>query len=108
MATIKDEFHLSPSFQSAFHGRELVYDQNQVLVSGKETKVQFRYWYRSRSFFSGTEFFSFKFFSCFLPVSWEYEFLKSENIEDLAANLVQGPFCDRKKYPNLSVTRFFL
>jgi hypothetical protein len=26
----------------------------------------------------------------------------------LAANLVQGPFCDRKKYPNLSVTRFFL
>ena len=30
---------------------QLLYDRYLVLVSGTETKVQFRYWYRSRNFF---------------------------------------------------------
>ena len=37
--------------------QQLVYDQNQVSVSRTETKVQFRYLYWSRNFFSETMFF---------------------------------------------------
>ena len=40
----------------------VVYDQNQVSVSGTETKVQFRYRYQSRFFFHYRNFFSSKFF----------------------------------------------
>ena len=51
----------------------IVYDWNQISVSGTETKVQFRYWYRSQILFSETEtsYFNFKKkISCF-PTSLE-------------------------------------
>ena len=40
----------------------IVYDQNQVSVSGTETKVQFRYLYQSRNFFFQNQNFFFFFF----------------------------------------------
>ena len=40
----------------------IVCSQNQVTVSGTETKVQLRYWFQRRIFFSETETFFFKFF----------------------------------------------
>ena len=43
-----------------------VWDQNQVLVSGTETKVQFQYWYQSRNFFFRNRNFFFQNFSNFL------------------------------------------
>jgi hypothetical protein len=62
----------------------LVYDQNQVLVSGTETNVQFWYKYQSPIFFSENEtfFFSknFKFLSCFPLISWGYNFLQASKI----------------------------
>ena len=55
---------------TVYHNRKkdvaclLVYDRNQVSVSGTGTKVQFRYWFRSRNFlFRNRNFF--KIFLCF-------------------------------------------
>ena len=51
----------------------VVYDRNQVLVSGTETKVQFRYQYQSRnfSFLSETEIFFSKFQKTYsVPDEW--------------------------------------
>ena len=45
---------------------ELVYDQNLVSVSATETKIRFRYQYRSLNFFYLNRNFFLKFFSCFL------------------------------------------
>ena len=48
----------------------LVWEQNSVLVSGTETKVQFWYRFRNRFFFPKPKLFFFKFISYF-PTSFE-------------------------------------
>ena len=52
--------------------QRIVYDRNQVSVSGTETKVHFRYRYQRRFFFSETETSDFSHVSDFV---WGYKFL---------------------------------
>ena len=103
-----------------------MYDRNQLLVSGTETKVQFRYRNRSQIFFYETKtFFSFQSSKNFKSFSSSHFFLgdvcfymletKPRSSEIIWKHLkfgckigFKGPFMI-KKYPILTtVTRFFL
>ena len=54
-AQIQAQLKLAATLKQVRTRSELVYDQNQVLVSGNETNVHFLYWYWSRKKISETE-----------------------------------------------------